>query len=215
MKLRTFAVAAAVLVAAAIAAWLWSGNEQAPELVVAPAALPGTPSPAPVAPPVRDPAPPVVAAATPAPAAAAPAAPVRIATAVEPGMPMVRTITEPPPPVAVAPVAANQGRPPRPVPQAEAQGDLENVLLMLRDFRTRLGENPTGSNAEIMRAVMGGNPVRANLGPPAGQSLNDQGELVDRWGTPYFFHQLAKDTMEIRSAGPDQKLWTSDDLVTK
>lgn len=87
--------------------------------------------------------------------------------------------------------------------------------MMIRDFRTRLGENPVGDNAEIMKAVMGGNPVNARLGPPAGQSLNEQGELVDRWGTPYFFHQLSKDSMEIRSAGPDRILWTPDDLVTK
>jgi hypothetical protein len=86
---------------------------------------------------------------------------------------------------------------------------------MLRDFRTRMGENPVGSNAEIMRAVMGGNPAGATLGPPTGQSLNADGELLDRWGTPYFFHQLSKDSMEIRSAGPDHTLWTADDLVSK
>ena len=86
---------------------------------------------------------------------------------------------------------------------------------MLLDFRTRLGQNPVGSNAEIMKSIMGGNEAKAMLGPPSGQSLNEQGELVDRWGTPYFFHQLSKDTMEIRSAGPDGQMWTSDDLVTK
>lgn len=78
-----------------------------------------------------------------------------------------------------------------------------------------MGENPVGSNAEIMKAVMGGNPVNARLGPPEGQSVNADGELLDHWGTPYFFHQLAKDKMEIRSAGPDRKLFTVDDLVSK
>lgn len=86
---------------------------------------------------------------------------------------------------------------------------------MLRNFRTRMNENPVGTNAEIMKAVMGGNPFNAQLGPPPGQSLNEQGELVDRWGTPYFFHQLSKDTMEVRSAGPDGVLWNADDLVVK
>lgn len=86
---------------------------------------------------------------------------------------------------------------------------------MLRDFRTRMGENPVGSNAEIMRAVMGGNEAKANLGPPPGQQVNEKGELVDRWGTPYFFHQVSKNSMEIRSAGPDARLWTADDVVTK
>lgn len=86
---------------------------------------------------------------------------------------------------------------------------------MLRDFRTRIGENPTGTNAEIMKVVMGGNRVQAKLGPPEGQKLNDQGELVDRWGAPYFFHQLSKNEMEIRSAGPDRAMWTADDVVMK
>ena len=64
-----------------------------------------------------------------------------------------------------------------------------------------------------MKAVMGGNAVQAKLGPPEGQSLNENGELVDRWGTPYFFHQLSKNNMEIRSAGPDRVMWTGDDVI--
>lgn len=91
--------------------------------------------------------------------------------------------------------------------------DLDKVSLMLRDYRTRMGENPTGTNAEIMKAVMGGNPKKAQLGPPEGQQVNGNGELVDRWGTPYFFHQVSKSDMEIRSAGPDQKMWTDDDVT--
>ena len=63
-----------------------------------------------------------------------------------------------------------------------------------------------GTNAEIMKAIMGGNPKGAQLGPPEGQTLNGNGELIDRWGTPYFFHQLSKDLMEIRSAGPDRRM---------
>ena len=85
---------------------------------------------------------------------------------------------------------------------------------MLRDYRTLTSENPVGTNAEIMQAIMGGNPKGARLGPPEGQSLNDKGELIDRWGTPYFFHQLGKDQMEIHSAGPDQRMGTEDDLIS-
>lgn len=96
-----------------------------------------------------------------------------------------------------------------------ARNDIENVGLMLRDFRTVQGENPVGTNAEIMKSVMGGNKKGAQLGPPTGMALNEQGELVDRWGTPVFFHQNSATDMEIRSAGPDRKLYTSDDIITK
>ena len=59
---------------------------------------------------------------------------------------------------------------------------MDKVSLMIRDFRTLDGTNPVGTNAEIMKAVMGGNFKRAMLGPPEGQNLNANGELVDRWG---------------------------------
>ena len=116
-------------------------------------------------------------------------------------------------PVAPAPAPA-PSTPSGPQPtRADYLADLDNVRLMLRDYRSLMGENPVGSNAEIMRAIMGGNPKHANLGPPQGQSVNGNGELVDRWGTPYFFHQLGATNMEIRSAGPDRILWTTDDVT--
>ena len=82
---------------------------------------------------------------------------------------------------------------------------------MLREYRNAMGGNPIGTNAEIMRAINGDNLKQVRIGPPAGQRLNEKGELVDRWGTPYFFHQLSGDRMEIRSAGPDRVMWTGDD----
>ena len=96
-----------------------------------------------------------------------------------------------------------------------AAADFDQIAIMFRDFRTVFGENPVGTNAEIMKAIMGGNPKSAVLGPPSGQHINGNGELLDHWGTPYFFHQLSKDVMEIRSAGADLRLWTRDDIVGK
>ena len=95
----------------------------------------------------------------------------------------------------------------------EAAPDFDKISLMFRNFRTLTGENPTGTNAEIMAAILGGNPKGAKLGPPEGQEINADGELIDRWGTPYFFHQLSKDKMEIRSAGPDKRMWNEDDII--
>jgi hypothetical protein len=93
--------------------------------------------------------------------------------------------------------------------------DIEKIKLMLRDYRTLMGENPVGTNAEIMKSIVGANPKGAKLGPPEDMSLNNYGELVDPWGTPYFFHQLSGTQMEIRSAGPDRKMWTHDDVLSK
>lgn len=123
------------------------------------------------------------------------------------------------------PAAGNNNRPAtpatpggNPAPEdaiAVTLQDLEKISRMLRDYRTSMGSDPVGTNAEIMKSIMGGNPKKARLGPPEGMSLNANGELVDPWGTPFFFHQLSGDHMEIRSAGPDLRMWTRDDIVRK
>ena len=115
--------------------------------------------------------------------------------------PVAKALTKPPPPVGP--------------PDETAMLQIDQVNLMIRDYRTLAGENPVGTNAEIMAAVMGNNPKQAKLGPPEGAKLNEKGELIDRWGTPYFFHQLSRDHMEIRSAGPDKVMWTADDPVIR
>jgi len=97
----------------------------------------------------------------------------------------------------------------------EEMKELDKIVLMLRDYRTLMGENPVGTNAEIMKAIMGGNPKGAMVGPPEGMEVSGGGELMDRWGTPYFFHQLGKDLMEIHSAGADKVMGTGDDLMMK
>lgn len=106
------------------------------------------------------------------------------------------------PPASSAPVGA--------ISQEDILLDLDKVTLSLRDYRTIMRENPTGTNSEIVKALNGGNPKQAQL-LQEGLTLNQNGELIDRWGTPYFFHQLSKDQMEIRSAGPDRQMWTEDD----
>ncbi len=73
--------------------------------------------------------------------------------------------------------------------------------------------NPTGTHEEIVRALQGRNRARLAFVPARHPALNAQGQLVDRWGTPYFFHALSSTRMEIRSAGPDQKMFTPDDAL--
>lgn len=98
-----------------------------------------------------------------------------------------------------------------PVAGLDLTGELDQVQMTLRDFRTVHGENPVGTNAEITRALMGDNLKQIKLPVPSGSQLNAAGELSDRWGTPYFFHQVSKTQMEVRSAGPDRTMWTNDD----
>jgi hypothetical protein len=91
--------------------------------------------------------------------------------------------------------------------------DLLAVKGMLRDYRASMSENPVGNNSEITKALLGGNRQSADFSNSQ-IKLDKEGQLVDRWNHPYFFHQLSKIDMEVRSAGPDGVMWTPDDEVS-
>jgi hypothetical protein len=92
---------------------------------------------------------------------------------------------------------------------------MENMRRDFHKYNQMYGGNPVGINSEITSQLSGNNPKHINfLNPDEGMRVNDNGELVDPWGTPYFFHQLSGTDMQIRSAGPDKIMWTDDDLVT-
>jgi hypothetical protein len=91
--------------------------------------------------------------------------------------------------------------------------DLATLEVLFAEYRKNTGGNPTGENEEITAALLGKNPKRLAYLPPQGDFLNPAGELIDRWGTPYFFHQISGSQTEIRSAGPDRQLNTADDIV--
>lgn len=113
----------------------------------------------------------------------------------------------PPPPGTPSPAIAA-------TPEAVREA-MDNVQFALRDYRTVLGENPIGNNAEITKALTGNNPKQVRIPVPPGSAVNGEGEMCDIWGTPYFFHQLSARQMEIRSAGPDRELNTGDDVIVK
>jgi hypothetical protein len=93
---------------------------------------------------------------------------------------------------------------------------LQNLRRVIHQYGEMCGGNPVGTNPEITAALSGKNPKLINfLAGQPGMRIDANGELVDSWGTPYFFHQLSGTVMEIHSAGPDKIMWTSDDLVTR
>ena len=100
-------------------------------------------------------------------------------------------------------------------PTGDIRADLQIVSDVLATFRTNFphGGNPVGANFEITAALAGKNPLRLALIPPNHPAINRAGELCDRWGTPFFFHAESGAKMTIRSAGPDRKMWTDDDVV--
>jgi hypothetical protein len=105
---------------------------------------------------------------------------------------------------------------PEPLPGLTPAAVLQNMRGTVREYGARFGGNPFGNNREITAKLNGGNPKQiVFLKEEDGMRINQRGELIDNWGTPFFFHQISGTEMEIRSAGPDRKMWTADDLVLK
>jgi hypothetical protein len=92
---------------------------------------------------------------------------------------------------------------------------LDKARVVIHHYRDALGENPIGTNPEITAALKGKNRKQIDFVADSELRVNDKGELVDGYGTPFFFHQISGQEMEIRSAGQDHVMWTTDDLVTK
>lgn len=157
----------------------------------------------------RDAAPPAVPAISPAPSHVAKLP----AVAQKDGNPVVPPPSVPPP--ASPPVVPAPRIPPPSREDHPARVEADAIALNLRHYGQRFGGNPVGTNAEIVKALNGSNPKGVRYLPQGNVRLNDQGELIDTWGTPYFFHQLSAQQMEIRSAGPDKTLWTRDDIIAQ
>jgi hypothetical protein len=97
-------------------------------------------------------------------------------------------------------------------PGQEAPADLQAVNQVFYVYRQAHGENPSGHNEIITAALLGQNASGTIFIPPNSPCIQN-GTLVDRWGTPFWFHSITAHVMEIRSAGPDKNLFTADDIV--
>lgn len=72
--------------------------------------------------------------------------------------------------------------------------------------------HPIGGNADLAAVLRGENAHQQAFIPPDHRVFGADGRLVDRWGSPLFVHPLAARAIELRSAGPDRRLFTPDDL---
>ena len=98
---------------------------------------------------------------------------------------------------------------------ATVQQDLTLVSHVLENFALLVKGNeplPLGANEEIAAALRGRNRLQERFVPETSPLFNAKGQIVDRWGTPLYFHAISRDRLEIRSAGPDKVMWTADDV---
>jgi len=85
---------------------------------------------------------------------------------------------------------------------------MDNSRLLLKSA----AERPLSGNEDWADFFRGKNSAHERLLPDQHIALNTNGQLIDRWGTPLFFHAVGGGRFELRSAGPDRKLWTDDDI---
>jgi hypothetical protein len=85
---------------------------------------------------------------------------------------------------------------------------MDNALLLLKSA----GNRPLSANEDWAALLRGQNAARERFLPEGHPALDAQGRLVDRWGAPLFFRALGGGRYELRSAGPDKKMWTADDI---
>ncbi|HEY5753341.1 MAG TPA: hypothetical protein VIT21_09340 [Chthoniobacterales bacterium] len=101
-------------------------------------------------------------------------------------------------------------------PENRAEDDIAVVQGLIAIYRrNNSGSVPDGFyNNEITAILRGRNAKHFSVLAPdlPGSAINANGELQDRWGTPYFFHPVSRELIEVRSAGPDRRFWTGDDI---
>jgi hypothetical protein len=98
-------------------------------------------------------------------------------------------------------------------PARSPRDDVATVAELFANYLEAFRKLPVGTNPEITAALAGDNARGHAPLAPDNRAINAAGELVDRWGTPYFFHHVSREVMEIRAAGPDRRHFTADDVV--
>jgi hypothetical protein len=100
---------------------------------------------------------------------------------------------------------ANTNRPP--------ENDLTILAHLMENSRLLVkSPRPLSANEDWAAFLRGQNAAHERFLPDSHVALNEKGQVVDRWHTPLFFHALGGDRYDVRSAGPDQKMWTTDDI---
>lgn len=87
------------------------------------------------------------------------------------------------------------------------EGLIVDYLLMAKGNR-----RPIGLNEDVVFALTEPGRFGVRFMSPVNPAISG-GRLIDRWGEPYHVHAVQSDKLELRSAGPDRELFTSDDVL--
>jgi hypothetical protein len=98
-------------------------------------------------------------------------------------------------------------------PSTTTQEDLEQINAIIGLYYWIYQQNPVGDNEDIVAQLTGRNSKQVVVIPPDHPSISPDGQLLDRYGNPYFFHAISESKMDIWSYGPDGIVGTNDDFT--
>jgi hypothetical protein len=82
--------------------------------------------------------------------------------------------------------------------------EVDDLFHALQKYKEVVGTYPMGSNADVSKALKGKNSKNLIILVGSKENLNDKGEYVDPWGTPFRIY-FSGDGVLIRSAGPNKR----------
>lgn len=98
----------------------------------------------------------------------------------------------------------------------DGQSDVEALHSLIRQYLVAMQKRPgppIGDDLDLARILLGRNPLQQPLIVGPHPAFSNDGHIRDRWGTPYHIHGISSGSYEVRSAGPDRRLFTQDDLI--
>jgi hypothetical protein len=96
----------------------------------------------------------------------------------------------------------------------EARLLIRSFDIASRRCKAQFGSYPTGNPSEILAALAGRNSQRMIFLDLRERSLNQAGELIDFWRTPFRFEHVSdSEPPKLTSAGPDKAFGTQDDVT--
>lgn len=96
--------------------------------------------------------------------------------------------------------------------ESDVKGALYQILSTIRFLGTEKSY-PAGLNVEVTNALLGVNSRKVGYLPMDSLRINENGELVDEYDTPYWFHGGSSGNLTITSAGADKQMHTEDDVA--
>jgi hypothetical protein len=90
---------------------------------------------------------------------------------------------------------------------------LREIQAEIGYYKYDFGSYPTGDCAQVLRELFGNNPQKIEFLSPQNMSVNQAGELLDPWGTPYIINFPSTNGFVISSAGKNKVFGDKDDII--